>query len=488
MATVIKEMLKNVDKELISEFQSLPIDIWDFKDEDVRFGTHGIHNYPAVMVYPISRKLLSIFKKHQPIRTLLDPYMGSGTCLVEGILADLDAVYGTDLNPLARLISRVKTKAIEPNILNEQISHLFYNLDYNFTELRKIIDKFDDYVRKEKKLDVTAKDGWGSNAVEITKEYLAMHNIDLYLPEISNLGYWFLPRVVLELQIIKNCIKLIEDRDVRNFLWVCFSEVVRLTSNRRNGEFKMYRMDKEKLKTFNPNVLEIFMNTVQKNEQKMLEFYDAYSQKQKNTQVHIYNNNAMTLENIPDEEIDIVITSPPYGDSRTTVAYGQFSRTALEWLDMHETDSTEEELDERKIRAIDSNLLGGKIDKNMEFNLPSPTLREAYEQIKQKDEKRALEVYAFYKDLNESIRAITSKMKKNGYQCWVVGNRTVKEIQLPTHQILIELAEHHGNAYVTTLVRNISNKVMPLLNSPTNKTGQKVATMTNEHIVIIRKQ
>ena len=28
----------------------------------------------------------------------------------------------------------------------------------------------------------------------------------------------------------------------------------------------------------------------------------------------------------------LVITSPPYGDSQTTVAYGQFSRLSSEWI------------------------------------------------------------------------------------------------------------------------------------------------------------
>lgn len=478
----------NVDNKLKEYLEKLPLDQWDFRNSDVRFGTHGIHNYPAIMVYPISRKLISIFKKFQPIKTLFDPYMGSGTSLVEGVLADLDKVYGTDLNPLARFISRVKTKGIETLKLSEQINNLYYNLDYNFTELRDLIDGFDNYVRVEKGLDVTDRKGWGDNAVNITLEYLKDKNIDLDLPEISNLGYWFLPKVVLELQIIKNCIKLIEDKDCRNFFWLCFSETVRLSSNRRNGEFKMYRMTKEKVESFNPNVLQEFMNIVQKNEQKMAEFFDEFDKKTVDTEVHIYNNNAMTLEDIPNEEMDIVITSPPYGDSRTTVAYGQFSRTALEWLDMHETDETEEELDEKDIRRIDRDLLGGKAEKEVEFNLPSPTLKEDYFLIKEKDEKRANEVYAFYHDLYKSIKAITSKMKKNGYQCWVVGNRTVKEVQLPTHQILREFLEEVGNEFVTVLGRNISNKVMPSRNSPSNETGKTVATMTNEHIVIVRKK
>ena len=49
---------------------------------------------------------------------------------------------------------------------------------------------------------------------------------------------------------------------------------------------------------------------------------------------------------------DIILTSPPYGDSRTTVAYGQFSTFINEWLGFKEA------------RKLDKQLLGGKVDKN----------------------------------------------------------------------------------------------------------------------------
>ena len=32
------------------------------------------------------------------------------------------------------------------------------------------------------------------------------------------------------------------------------------------------------------------------------------------------------------ESVDLIVTSPPYGDSKTTVAYGQFSRLSSQWL------------------------------------------------------------------------------------------------------------------------------------------------------------
>ena len=42
--------------------------------------------------------------------------------------------------------------------------------------------------------------------------------------------------------------------------------------------------------------------------------------------------------------------------------------------------------------------------------------------------------------------------------------------------------------FTYTIDRNIINKVMPSLNSPTNESGVKAETMTNEHIVVLRKR
>jgi hypothetical protein len=63
----------------------------------------------------------------------------------------------------------------------------------------------------------------------------------------------------------------------------------------------------------------------------------------------------------------------------------------------------------------------------------------------------------------------------------------VKLENLQTDQIIIELAEKYSLEFVYNFGRNISNKVMPRRNSPTNESGKTVETMTKEHIVILRK-
>ena len=102
--------------------------------------------------------------------------------------------------------------------------------------------------------------------------------------------------------------------------------------------------------------------------------------------------------------------------------------------------------------------------------------------------ERAGDVFSFYKDLNDVLKTVTKKCKTNAYQFWVVGNRTVKEVSLQTDQILVELGEKLGLKHIMTMDRNISNKVMPSLNSPTNVSGKKVKTMSEELIVVLRKE
>ena len=59
---------------------------------------------------------------------------------------------------------------------------------------------------------------------------------------------------------------------------------------------------------------------------------------------------------------------------------------------------------------------------------------------------------------------------------------------LKTDQIISEIAQSYKLEHVYTIDRNIINKVMPSQNSPTNEVGKKASTMTNEHIVVLRKR
>ena len=117
------------DRLLIQWLKELPENFWDFKNEDTNAFTHGLHTYPATMIYPISRNIISKVKEIYPINTLLDPFSGSGTVPVEGVLAGIPDIYATDMNPLAILLTEVKSNALYPKklltlIINIIMKHL----------------------------------------------------------------------------------------------------------------------------------------------------------------------------------------------------------------------------------------------------------------------------------------------------------------------------------------------------------------------------
>ncbi len=396
---------------------------WDFREADTKEFTHCIHTYPAMMIPQIARKLTHLYGKNA--KTLLDPFMGSGTSLVEASLTgNIKTSYGFDLNPLAVLISKVKTTPLDIDELNGTL---------------KIILRSEDYKT---------------------------------LPDFKNIEFWFKSDVIEELAKIKLAIDDIEDEKVKNFFLVAFSETVRNVSNTRKGEFKLYRITDENLIKHDPNVFEEFKKIAEKNIQGMKGYIT--NKKEHDSKPQLFD----TKSSLPLESnsIDIIVTSPPYGDSRTTVAYGQFSRLALQWLGYDDA------------AALDKNLLGGMPSKELDIKINSPTLKQILNQIANKDVKRAREVLSFYEDFDNCVTELNRVMKKGGYVCFVVGNRTVKEINIPTDLIMTEMFKAKGKyKHITTYVRDIPFKRMPKANSPTNEKGKIITTMNNEFIFILQK-
>ena len=96
-----------VDNSLAAAIYSLGKINWDFPDRVSPSSIEGIHPYPAKFVAELPRALLNTL----PIPSgtaVLDPFCGSGTTLVECQRRGLLSV-GVDLNPIACLMTRVKT-------------------------------------------------------------------------------------------------------------------------------------------------------------------------------------------------------------------------------------------------------------------------------------------------------------------------------------------------------------------------------------------
>ena len=261
------------------------------------------------------------------------------------------------------------------------------------------------------------------------------------------------------------------------FFQVAFSETVRESSNTRKGEFKLFRYGEEQLNKLNPDPYAIMISKLERNRAGLVQFHGLMTHFSERPAAKILSLNS--VDQIPSKEItensvDIVITSPPYGDSHTTVAYGQYSRLSSEWLSLISKEN------------IDSDSMGGLSVKEIP-DFPCDLLNEAIRVVSERNFKRALEVSSFYNDLLSSIHNVSRLVTSNGYVCYVVGNRTVSSVILPTSDATRDFFSFYGLKYVTTHLRSIPNKRMPARNSPSNVTGQTSNTMLSEHIVVMKK-
>ncbi len=148
--------------------------------------THLLHSYPAKLLPQIPHLFV---QAHSAIHSgaairIADPFCGSGTVLLEGILGGCPVV-GADSNPLARLIARVKTRPIDRARIVRQLGRI-----------RARIDAID----------------------------------DVPLPRVVNIELWYKRNVANELAKLAHAISGIRSDDVREFMQVCLSVCARRMS------------------------------------------------------------------------------------------------------------------------------------------------------------------------------------------------------------------------------------------------------------------
>jgi len=399
---------------------------YDFIGQSYATVYPNLHKYPATMLPQIG---IEIFKELD-IKSgkLLDPYCGSGSSFASGLECGLNEMHGFDINPLAVLISKVRFTKVSVNKLVETKRELRNNI-YEFLKDEKSIKT-------------------------------------LKQPQITNIDFWFSKEVIDNLTVVKHFIEQIQDKNIRRFFLIPFSETVRECSYTRNNEFKLFRMKSEDLLHFNPDVIGVYLKKLEDAIFLYSNFYFPKLDEKVNVNVRY------STFQPKDEYFDVVLTSPPYGDSRTTVAYGQFSTLSNEWLGIDYA------------RKIDGMLMGGVKPKQ---NIQNGIIADYISEINKVDNKRALDVSAFYNDLDLSIKQVAKSVCRGGKSIYVVGNRTVKNVPLPTDQFIAEKFEQNGFRHLITYERALSNKSMPSKNSPTNKAGKTVNTMLWEYVVICEK-
>ena len=421
---------------------------WTFKEVKTQEFTHGLHQYPARMHPEIAKRLITKFTSKKS-DLVFDPFMGSGTVLVEAMLHGNNSI-GIDLNPFAVLLSTVKTTPLDTKKLE--------------TTFKQIISNSKKDQQQENVYD---------NAPVFTSRKSKKENLD----------FWFPNEAINDLQILKNYVFLIKDKQISDFFKICFSLTTRRVSFQKNSIYKIYRMQDDKRKEHEPDTFTEFQKICEKNIKNMKNFTQKIGTKHAISNT-ILGNTMDAPKILGTKKPTLLVTSPPYGDHQTTVAYGQFSRHPGMWLELPE---------QEELLAVDSEGLGGKKKDEME-DLQSDTLDKILKKIKKKDKEipktkthanRAGDVYSFFKDLDNCFEKISHVLQENkSHCCFVVSNRTVRREKIPTDEICVDLAKKYGFTHIDTIYRTIANKAMSLKNAPENITNFSGDTMNQESIII----
>lgn len=225
---------------------------WDFKDSQTQYLTHKYHSYPARFIPQIPRAFIQLFTKEGD--TILDPFCGCGTTLVESTLLKRNSI-GNDFNPLATLLSKVKTTSLS---------------DKQLIKIDSLIKLIEARIKKNN-----------------------LKESDLPKLPSRNISKLFSKEMLKELQVIKNIVKTVEadDKNLYNYLLIALSATIRAIIESENGD----------------NILGIFERKLNQMNNLMREYRENVYK----TDIKLINGDARKLD-ISSESVDLIVTSPPY--------------------------------------------------------------------------------------------------------------------------------------------------------------------------------
>ncbi len=421
-------------------------DFWSFKDDSDRDLAHSLFQYPAMMVPRLQRVLLDEMLEAEPTaRSVYDPYLGSGTVLTEAILRGL-SFGGVDVNPLAVLISTTKAGP-------------FHHETF----------------------------GGEARAVAAAAHLDRATRVEAAFPGIDK---WFTPGVVRELSCLRRAIARQPELAVRRFLWVAMAETVRLTSNSRTSTVKLHMRTSEDIKRRQVlSAINVFAQVSERNAISLREQANLLAERRLTTRGHYQGDvvvrvgDARRPPELGASSFDMVLTSPPYGDNQTTVPYGQHSYLPLQWIDLLDIEADIDFDCVRSTHEIDFRALGGSIKHAIARVEPlrsrSPALRKILDELVKRPTDGAKRVGSFATDLDLSLEPTLRRLKPNGLMIWIVGNRRVNGLTIPTTQILTDLLGDRAEQ-VAHIDRPIKRKRHAYRNSI-------AATMTHEAVLVFRK-
>lgn len=404
-----------------------------------------LFQYPAMMPASLPRDVTTTlleFAGPGQLGPVFDPFVGSGTTITAAMRLGLDVV-GWDVNPLAILICRVKSGPFYAGELAEAVS-------------RTLV---------------------GQPSAKVDERF-------------PNWRHWFTTDVARGLTSLRGRILAERKVAIRRFLWLCLAETVRLTSNSRTSTVKLHRREHAQiLRRPDPRV--VFARIASTNLER-LESFRIDLERRGLLARGVYTG-AVTLR-LGDSRLlpwsggqsKLLLTSPPYGDNRSTVSYGQHAYLPLQWIDLGDIDRRADAGCLSSTYEIDRRSLGGErrvadLDRDR-LSRASQALAGVLEQLSAEKRDRQSRVLAFARDLDAVLEHVSGAVSAGAPAVFIVGSRRVAGRVVPLARILVDLAASHGLEHLTTLDREI-----PLHRKRMARRTSVSETMHREHLLVLRR-
>jgi len=387
--------------------------------------THFLHKYPAKVLPYIPIYFLSSEQYASRNEVVLDPFCGTGTVLLESIVHPCFArkAIGVEINPLARLIAKVKTTPL------------------NVSDLRTVSESL--------------------------CERIEQSSGDVPLPEFANRELWFSKRVQVKLGTIRSCIEDVKDNDFKDFFLASFSSIIRDVSfadpkiappvilrarNFSKNPKLMVKVEKVIQNKKKANPLQYFRRAVAKNIERMEALNSALSSSDRRKKGEVVWDDARNLRRakikcngeldkakarrIRDGSIGLVITSPPYINAQKYVRTTKFE---LLWLSM---------ADEAELKRLNERLVGTEAVHHEQWKdlrlIGVASADKVLKKIYRLDPRKAFIVSKYFSDMQRAVEEVHRVLKAGGRFILVIGDNLVKGIKVKNHEILSDIATQRG--------------------------------------------
>jgi DNA modification methylase len=429
----------------------------DFQNIDGKYASHNFHSFPAKFPPQLPQKFISVLTK--PGEIVLDPMSGSGTTVLEAYFSGRIGI-GCDIDPLAIMISKVKTTYLNPNELIRFSHQIIKNAK---SEL----------LNEKKNLENILTSRWSPG----TKAFVE---------------YWFTDEIRMQLQSLSNQINKIQNPDIRTFFKLVFSAIIITKSGGVSLALDLAHTRPHKAKiTFSADSKVIYGNEhLAGNDlrnkiliKKLRNPFDEFEKRAKSNikgllsldggqiKPQICFGNAQKLP-LQDESIDLVVTSPPYASN--AIDYMRAHKFSLVWFG-YKT----EELTSKRKEYIGSEM----VQKFNGENLPEYT-QGIVNEITKLDAKKGKVLNRYYSEMTKVLREMYRILKSNKAAIFVVGSSIMRAKDTETQNCLAEIGQSVGFKVPKIGVRKIDrNKRMLPVGQITNKNSQIQQRMHEEYII-----